>query len=49
MAADPRKYNMEPRSADLTILFSDVRGFTGISERQARRAARVHQRIPFTT
>src|SRR5207244_11729068 len=32
MAADPRKYNMEPRSADLTILFSDVRGFTGISE-----------------
>ncbi|HKC31125.1 MAG TPA: adenylate/guanylate cyclase domain-containing protein [Burkholderiales bacterium] len=32
MAADPRKYNMEPRSADLTILFSDVRGFTSISE-----------------
>jgi adenylate cyclase len=32
MAEDPRKYNMEPRSAQLTILFSDVRGFTGISE-----------------
>ncbi len=32
MAADPEKYNMEPRSADLTILFSDVRGFTSISE-----------------
>ncbi|TAN51732.1 MAG: adenylate/guanylate cyclase domain-containing protein, partial [Betaproteobacteria bacterium] len=32
MAADPGKYNMEPRAADLTILFSDVRGFTSISE-----------------
>ena len=32
MARDPSKYNMEPRSAELTILFSDVRGFTGISE-----------------
>jgi adenylate cyclase len=32
MAADPSKYNMEPRSAQLTILFSDVRGFTSISE-----------------
>ena len=32
MAADPQKYNMEPRAADLTILFSDVRGFTSISE-----------------
>jgi adenylate cyclase len=32
MAADPGKYNMEPKSAELTILFSDVRGFTGISE-----------------
>src|SRR5262245_53476273 len=32
MAADPAKYNMEPRSAELTILFADVRGFTGISE-----------------
>jgi adenylate cyclase len=30
--ADPVKYNMEPRNAELTILFSDVRGFTGISE-----------------
>jgi len=32
MAADPRRYNMEPRAAELTILFSDVRGFTSISE-----------------
>jgi adenylate cyclase len=32
MAADPKKYNMEPKAAELTILFSDVRGFTGISE-----------------
>ena len=32
MAEDPSKYNMEPRSAELTILFADVRGFTGISE-----------------
>jgi adenylate cyclase len=32
MAADPEKYNMEPRAAELTILFADVRGFTGISE-----------------
>jgi adenylate cyclase len=32
MAADPTKYNMEPRTAELTILFADVRGFTGISE-----------------
>ncbi|MGB7543087.1 MAG: adenylate/guanylate cyclase domain-containing protein [Burkholderiales bacterium] len=32
MAEDPEKYNMAPKSAELTILFSDVRGFTGISE-----------------
>ena len=32
MAADPRKYSMLPRAAELTILFSDVRGFTSISE-----------------
>ncbi len=32
MAADPEKYNMEPKGAELTILFSDVRGFTSISE-----------------
>ena len=32
MAQDPGKYNMEPRSAELTILFADVRGFTSISE-----------------
>jgi adenylate cyclase len=32
MARDPGRYTMEPKSAELTILFSDVRGFTGISE-----------------
>jgi adenylate cyclase len=32
MAADPRKYSMQPKAAELTILFSDVRDFTGISE-----------------
>jgi adenylate cyclase len=32
MAADPEQYTMAPKSADLTILFSDVRGFTSISE-----------------
>ncbi|MFM9967779.1 MAG: adenylate/guanylate cyclase domain-containing protein, partial [Burkholderiales bacterium] len=32
MAEDPEKYSMEPKAADLSILFSDVRGFTGISE-----------------
>ena len=32
MSEDPEKYNMEPRNAELTILFCDVRGFTSISE-----------------
>jgi adenylate cyclase len=32
MARDPEKYSMEPKAAELTILFSDVRGFTSISE-----------------
>ena len=32
MAEDPGKYTMEPKAAELTILFSDVRGFTSISE-----------------
>ena len=32
MASDPKKYSMEPKAAELTILFSDVRGFTSISE-----------------
>jgi adenylate cyclase len=30
--ADPAKYNMAPKDAELTVLFADVRGFTGISE-----------------
>jgi adenylate cyclase len=32
MAEDPKQYTMAPKSTDLTILFSDVRGFTSISE-----------------
>ena len=32
IVADPGKYSMEPKAAELTILFADVRGFTGISE-----------------
>jgi adenylate cyclase len=30
--ANPDKYSMLPKAAELTILFSDVRGFTSISE-----------------
>ncbi len=33
MAKNPEKYNMAPRAEELSILFSDVRGFTTISER----------------
>lgn len=33
MAEDPSRYSMAPRNAELSILFCDVRGFTGISER----------------
>jgi len=40
MARDPRRYNMAPKSAELTILFSDVRGFTGISEALSPEALR---------
>ena len=32
MARDPENYSMEGRDADLTVLFSDIRGFTTISE-----------------
>ncbi len=32
MAENPGKYSMEPKAAVLSILFSDVRGFTSISE-----------------
>ncbi|MGA8004913.1 MAG: adenylate/guanylate cyclase domain-containing protein [Burkholderiales bacterium] len=32
MAEDPQKYNMEGKEEVLTVLFSDVRGFTTISE-----------------
>lgn len=32
MSEDPLKYSMEGKDAVLSVLFSDVRGFTGISE-----------------
>lgn len=32
MSADPEKYTMEGQSRELTVLFSDVRGFTSLSE-----------------
>ena len=32
MSRDPRAYNMEGRSEELTVMFADVRGFTTISE-----------------
>lgn len=32
MARDPGKYSMEGRSEELTVLFSDIRGFTSIAE-----------------
>ncbi len=32
MAEDPEKYNMEGKSEELTVLFSDIVGFTSISE-----------------
>jgi adenylate cyclase len=32
MTRNPGKYDMQPKSAELSILFSDIRGFTGISE-----------------
>src|SRR6185295_4351590 len=31
MTRNPGSYNMQPKTAELTILFSDVRGFTRIS------------------
>jgi adenylate cyclase len=33
MAEDPTKYSMEGRNAELSVLFSDVRDFTSISEK----------------
>lgn len=33
MAHDPERYTMEGRSAELTVLFTDVRGFTTFSEK----------------
>jgi adenylate cyclase len=35
MSRDPQNYSMAGRKAELTVFFSDVRGFTSISERLA--------------
>jgi adenylate cyclase len=40
MARNPGRYSMKPKTAELTILFSDIRGFTGISESLAPEALR---------
>ena len=33
MAEDPKKYDMQGQELDMTVLFSDIRGFTSISEK----------------
>jgi adenylate cyclase len=33
MSRQPEQYSMASRSAELTVMFADVRGFTGLSER----------------
>jgi adenylate cyclase len=40
MVRTPGKYSMQPKTAELTILFSDVRGFTKISETLSHDALR---------
>ncbi len=40
MARDPARYDMQPKDAELTILFSDVREFTRTSESLAPEALR---------
>jgi adenylate cyclase len=40
MARNPGRYTMQPKSAELTILFSDIRGFTSISEALSPEALR---------
>jgi adenylate cyclase len=48
MERDPAKYDM-PRDAELSILFSDVRGFTGISESLSPEALREYINEYLTT
>jgi adenylate cyclase len=47
MSRNPESYSMEGRKAELTVLFSDVRGFTTISEGLgAGRTGALDERIP---
>ncbi len=49
MARDPESYSMEGELRELTILFSDVRGFTTISEGLEPNALREYVNIYLTT
>ena len=40
MAKNPEQFNMAPRAEEMSVLFSDVRGFTTISEACRRRTCR---------
>jgi adenylate cyclase len=48
MARDPQKYTMDGESRELTVLFVDVRGFTGISERLTPKALREYINLYLT-
>ena len=45
MAKNPERFNMR-RARELSVFFSDVRGFTTISESLSPRIYRLHQRVP---
>ena len=49
MARDPARYDMQPRDADLTIMFSDVRDFTRTSEALTAEALREYINEYLTT
>ena len=47
MARNPEQFNMAPRAEELSVLFSDVRGFTTISESLTPEdLSALHQRVP---
>jgi adenylate cyclase len=49
MARNPERFNMAPRAQELTVLFSDVRGFTTISETLAPEALSIYINEYLTT